>query len=359
MAGDNQSRLFSPFTLREVTFRNRVVVSPMCQYSSEDGFATDWHLVHLGSRAVGGAGLIILEATAIEARGRISPQDLGIYSDRHIPELKRIAAFIKSQGAVPGIQLNHAGRKASTYRPWSGSGAVPVDEGGWQVVGPTNKAFTETYPLPTALSVGEINDLVETWAKCVTRAVEAGFEVIEIHAAHGYLIHQFFSPLSNDRTDRYGGSFEARTRFGNEVVRACRAALPDHLPLLLRISASDWTPGGWDIEQSVLWARQLHEAGVDLIDVSSGGNVATAKIPVGPGYQVHFAEQIRRDAGIPTAAVGLIDDHRQAEQIVSSGQADLVALARAELRDPYWPLHAAHTLGAEIQWPNQYVRAKN
>ncbi len=350
--------LFTPFSIREVMMRNRIAVSSMCQYSSEDGFATDWHLVHLGSRAVGGAGLVMTEATAVEARGRITPRDLGIYKDAHIPMLQHIARFVSENGAVPGIQLAHAGRKASTAIPWVGGHPVPVAEGGWQVVGPSPIPFAEGYPVQEGLSAAGIAEVIGAFSKAASRALEAGFKVIEIHAAHGYLVHQFLSPLSNHRTDEYGGSLENRTRLLREIARAIRKVWPESLSLFVRISATDWVEGGWDIGQSVELARGLRNEGVDLIDCSSGGNVATAKMPIGPGYQTPFAERIRREAGIPTAAVGLITSAPQADHILRTGQADLVVLARQLLRDPYWPLKAAAELKAETAWPKQYLRAK-
>ncbi len=350
--------LFTTFSLREVTMRNRIAVSSMCQYSSEDGFATDWHLVHLGSRAVGGAGLVMTEATAVEARGMISPHDLGIWKDEHLPMLQRIARFVSEHGAVAGIQLAHAGRKASTAAPWEGGKPVPVAEGGWQVVGPSQIPFAEGYPVPESLSAAGIAEVVGTFAQAASRALAAGFKVIEIHAGHGYLLHQFLSPLSNHRTDVYGGSLENRTRLLREVARAIRKVWPEGLPLFVRISATDWVEGGWDIDQSVELARGLGKDGVDLIDCSSGGNVSNAKIPLGPGYQTPFAERIRREAGIPTAAVGLITSAPQADHILRTGQADLIVLARQFLREPYWPLRAAAELKAEAAWPNQYLRAK-
>lgn len=352
------SALFAPLTLRGVTLPNRVAVSPMCQYSSEDGFATDWHLVHLGSRAVGGAGLVMTEATAVLVEGRISPEDLGIYHDAHIEMLSRITAFITSQGSVPGIQLAHAGRKASTWRPWATAhGEVPQDQGGWPVVGPSAIPFASNYPPVQALDVAGIERVIRGFQTAAQRAITAGFRVLEVHAAHGYLLHEFLSPLSNQRTDDYGGSLENRMRLTLEVVAAVRAVMPESTPLLVRISATDWADGGWDLLQSVELSRRLREAGVDLIDVSTGGNVADVKIPVGPGYQVPFARDIRRDAGIATGAVGMITDAAQAEAIIVAGEADLVLLARADLRDPYWPLHAAAELGDAIAWPAQYLRA--
>lgn len=350
--------LFDPLTIRSQTFSNRVFVSPMCQYSSDDGFANDWHLVHLGGRAVGGAGLVLTEATAVTPEGRISPQDLGIWKDDHVDFLSRIVRFIHGQGSVAGMQLAHAGRKASTCRPWSGSGAVPVADGGWpDVLAPSAVPFADDYPMPQALGVDGIARVTAAFADAARRALAAGVRVIEIHAAHGYLLHEFLSPLSNQRTDHYGGSFDNRTRFVRDVVTAVRGVWPEHLPVFVRISATDWLEGGWDIEQSVELARQLKPLGTDFIDCSSGGNAAHAKIPVGPGYQAPFAERIRRDAGILTGAVGLITEPSQAEQIIASGQADAVLLARELLRDPYFPLHAAHALGQAIAWPAQYLRA--
>jgi 2,4-dienoyl-CoA reductase-like NADH-dependent reductase (Old Yellow Enzyme family) len=350
--------LFEPFTLRDITFPNRITVSPMCQYSSEEGFATDWHLVHLGSRAVGGAGLVFTEAAAVLPEGRISPQDLGIWRDQHIAPLKRITRFIYEQGSFAGIQLAHAGRKASTYRPWEGRGVVPEEKGGWRkVVAPSPLQFAEGYPIPQALTEEGIQEVVNGFAEAARRALEAGFCVVEIHAAHGYLLHEFLSPFSNQRQDRYGGSFENRTRLLREVVIAIRKTWPEHLPLSVRISATDWAPGGWDIEQSIALARELKPLGVDLFDCSSGGNLPDAKIPVAPGYQVPFAEQIRRASGMPTGAVGLITTPEQADGIIRNGQADLVLLAREFLRDPYWPLHVAPKLGHTASWPVQYLRA--
>ncbi|MGI4875104.1 MAG: NADH:flavin oxidoreductase/NADH oxidase [Janthinobacterium lividum] len=348
--------LFEPLTLRGLTLKNRLVVSPMCQYSAVDGFANDWHLVHLGSRAVGGAGLLLQEATAVSPEGRITPEDLGIWQDEHVDFLRRINQFIEAQGCVPGIQLAHAGRKASTYAPWRGHGTLA--EGSWPVVAPSALAFADNYQLPTALDAAGIQKVVADFRSATRRAVAAGFRVVEIHAAHGYLLHQFLSPLSNQRTDEYGGSLENRSRLLLELVAAMRHELPADFPLLVRISATDWTPGGWTTDDSVQLATWLREAGVDLLDCSTGGNVNGAKIPVGPNYQVEFAERIRRETGLPTGAVGLITTAAQAEAIVASGQADLVLLAREELRDPYFPLHAARELGAEVAWPPQYERAK-
>ena len=350
--------LFDPLVIRDVTFANRVFVSPMCQYSSDNGFAHEWHLVHLGSRAVGGAGLVLTEATAVLPEGRISPQDLGIWDDRHVEMLKRIASFIHEQGSIAGMQLAHAGRKASTSRPWEGHDAVPESEGGWKkVVAPSALQFSEAYPMPLQLTRDGIAEVVAAFAASAKRACRAGFRVVEVHAAHGYLIHEFLSPLSNKREDDYGGSFENRTRLCREVVTAVRAAWPAELPVFVRISASDWVDGGWTLDESVRLAAELKEMGVDLIDCSSGGNVPHAEIPVGPGYQVPFAERIRRDAGIMTGAVGMITSPVQAEHIVRTGQADAVIMAREFLRDPYWPLRAARELDRTITWPVQYLRA--
>ena len=364
MAGRTQSDktcgLFDLLKIRDITLRNRIAVSPMCQYSCEDGFATDLHFVHLGSRAVGGAGLVIAEATAVEARGRISPQDLGLWSDAHTEPLARIVRFIHSQGAVAGIQLAHAGRKASTARPWGGDGGVRVepDQGGWKdVLAPSAVPFAPDYPMPVEVSVQGIAGVVHAFGEAARRALEAGYRVVEIHGAHGYLLHSFFSPLSNRRSDAYGGSFENRTRIAREVVESVRRHWPEKFPLFIRISATDWTEGGWDVEQSVELARMLRPLGVDLVDCSSGGNVSGANIPLAPGYQTQFAERIRCDAGILTGAVGLITSAAQAEQILRSGQADVVLLARQMLRDPYWPLHSAIELGQAASWPVQYLRA--
>jgi 2,4-dienoyl-CoA reductase-like NADH-dependent reductase (Old Yellow Enzyme family) len=349
--------LFDPLTLRGLTLRNRIVVSPMCQYSSEDGLANAWHMVHLGSRAVGGAALVLTEASAVTPEGRISPQDLGIWSDTHAEALAPIAWFIRQQGRAAGIQLAHAGRKGSTRRPWEGQGAVDTSNGGWQPVGPGTEPFAPNYPVPLALDHEGIRAVVAAFQEAAIRAREIGMEVVEIHAAHGYLLHEFLSPLSNTRADGYGGSFENRVRLCLEVVDAVRAVWPDDLPLFVRVSATDWTPGGWDIEQSVDLARRLRGHGVDLVDCSSGGNVAGATVPFGPGYQVPFAERVRREAGLATGAVGLVTTPAQANAIVSDGCADCVLLARELLRDPYWPLHAARTLGQAMDWPPQYLRA--
>jgi len=349
--------LFSPFQLRSVVFANRIGVSSMCQYSSKDGFATDWHLVHLGARAQGGAGLVMFEAAAVEPQGRISPADLGIWKDEHIPALARIVDFIHSQGARAGIQLAHAGRKASMSAPFAGEHLVSAAEGGWQPVAPTAVAFSPTYAVPSALHQSGIDSIVEAFRQAASRAAIAGFDLVEIHAAHGYLLHQFLSPLANQRTDAYGGSFENRSRLPLQVVDAVRAQWPAHLPLFVRISATDWAEGGWNIEESIQLARLFGDRGVDLVDVSSGGLVPNAKIPVAPGYQTGFASRIRNEAAMPTATVGLITDPVQANAILALGDADLVLMAREFLRDPNWPVHAAATLGEPAPWPQQYLRA--
>jgi 2,4-dienoyl-CoA reductase-like NADH-dependent reductase (Old Yellow Enzyme family) len=351
--------LFEPLTLRGVTLRNRIAVSPMCEYSSVDGFANDWHMVHLGSRAVGGAGLVFTEATAVEADGRISPKDLGIYRDQHVSKLGQIAAFIHERGAVAGIQLAHAGRKASCAAPFDGGAPLAPDEGGWRpIMAPSALPFLDHGPLPHALTIAEIRALVTSFARAAERALAAGFRVIEIHSAHGYLLHEFLSPLSNVRDDAYGGTFANRTRFLREVISAIRTVWPDRFPLLVRISASDWIEGGWTIDDSVAMAREIVGLGVDLIDCSSGGAVPRATIPMAPGYQVPFAAKIRADGRIATGAVGMITEAKQAETILREGKADMILLARELLRDPYWPLHAAQTLGVDVPWPNQYLRAK-
>jgi 2,4-dienoyl-CoA reductase-like NADH-dependent reductase (Old Yellow Enzyme family) len=351
------THLFSPLQQRGIEFRNRLVVSPMCQYSSEDGFANDWHLVHLGSRAVGGAGVVLMEATAVEPRGRITPQDQGIWKDEHIDFLSRIARFLKQQGAVPGIQLAHAGRKASTRRPWEGGTFLPESKRGWQTVAPSPIPFRDGDGIPHELTADEIQCLVSAFATAAKRALAAGFELVEIHAAHGYLIHEFLSPLSNRRADAYGGSLENRLRFALEVNRAVRNVWPQNLPVWLRLSATDWAPGGWSVDDSIELARQAKALGVDLIDCSSGGLVPHQKIEIGPAYQTPFAERIRNEAGIATGAVGLITTAQQADDIVRQGRADMVLLAREFLRDPYFPLHAAKALGVEVSAPVQYGRA--
>lgn len=353
------SQLFQPLVLRQLTLPNRIVVSPMCQYSAEDGLANDWHLVHLGSRAVGGAGLVLFEATAVLPEGRISPADLGLWSDEQVEPLARITRFIRAQGARAGIQLAHAGRKAATPAPWLGQhGTLAVAEGGWQPVAPSPLAFDPNHQVPRALDARGIEAVVTAFADAARRALHAGFEVVEVHAAHGYLLHQFLSPLSNRRDDAYGGSFENRIRLLLEVTRAVREVWPADLPLLVRLSATDWVEDGWNAVDTVELARRLKALGVDLIDVSSGGTAAKAEIPVGPGYQTQFAERVRREAGIATGAVGMITEAAQAEHILRTGQADLIFLARELLRDPYWPLHAADFLHERaVPWPPQYVRA--
>ena len=349
--------LFDPLVIRGVTLRNRIAVSSMCQYSSIDGYATDWHFVHLGSRAVGGAALVFTEAAAVLPEGRISPQDLGFWDDGHVEMLARVVGFIHQQGALAGIQLAHAGRKASTYAPGRGHGAIPESDGGWQVVGPSEDAFSEEYPKPNPLMIEGIRSVTEGFAQAARRAIQAGFDVVEIHGAHGYLIHEFLSPFSNHRQDEYGRSLENRARLAREVVKAVREVWPESSPLFLRISATDWQEGGWDPEQSIELARQVKTLGVDLVDCSSGGNLPDAMIPAGPGYQTPFAERIRREAGIMTGTVGFITSPAQADHIIRSGQADVVLLARQMLRDPYWPLRAARELGYPTMWPVQYLRA--
>ena len=349
--------LFSSIRLREVELKNRIVVSPMCEYSALDGHPQTWHLVHLGSRAVGGSGLVFTEATAVEERGRISLGDTGIYLDAHVESWRPIAKFIREQGATPGMQLAHAGRKASVMVPWLGGKPLEPKDGAWETVAPSAIAFDAGYPTPRALSIAEIVSLVEAFSKGAARALEAGFEVLEIHAAHGYLLHEFLSPLSNHRRDEYGGSFENRTRLLVRVAEAVRNEWPERLPLFCRISATDWKDGGWDLPQSVELAKVLKRTGVDLIDVSSGGLVPNVKIPLGPGYQLPLAVAIRGEAGIATGGVGLITEPAQAETVLTNGQADLVFLAREFLRDPYWPRRAAKQLGAAIKPPVQYERA--
>ena len=326
-------------------------------YSSEDGFSNEWHFVHLGAFAVGGSGLVFTEATAVEPRGRISPQDLGIYKDEHVEHLSKITRFIKEHGAAPGIQLAHAGRKASTRRPWDGRGTIAPDDGGWIPVGPSPVPFSDAYPTPAELTRDDIQTIVQSFAKAAERSLAAGFELVEIHAAHGYLIHEFLSPLSNLRADAYGGSLQNRSRFAREVIESIRKVWPERLPLFIRISATDWAEGGWDIEEAVEFCRIIKPLGIDLVDCSTGGNIWSATMEVGPGYQVPFAEQIKREAHIPTGAVGLITSPEQSEHILRTGQADLVVLARELLRDPFWPRRAAAALKAEIQPPKQYERA--
>jgi 2,4-dienoyl-CoA reductase-like NADH-dependent reductase (Old Yellow Enzyme family) len=355
----HNSLLFSPIRLAGITIPNRILVSPMCQYSSHDGFSDDWHLVHLGSRAVGGAGLVFTEAAAVLADARISPQDLGIWKDEHIPGLKRITDFIHGQGVHAGIQLAHAGRKASVARPWEvQQGYLPPSKGGWQnVTAPSPVPFSETYGQPVELDLAGIQNVTRAFVKATERSIEAGFDLVELHAAHGYLLHEFLSPLSNRRTDQYGGSFENRIRLLVEVVDAVRASLPAELPLLVRISATDWFEGGWDLDQSVALAKVLKAHDVALIDVSSGGLTPHQVMHVGPGYQTLFSARIRNEAEIPTGAVGMITEAAQAEHILRTGQADTILIARELLRDPYWPLHAAKHLGDITTWPAQYIRA--
>ncbi len=353
------STLFSSYTCKSIVLKNRLVVSPMCQYSSEDGFATDWHLVHLGSRAVGGAAVVIAEATAVSPGGRISADDLGIWKDDHIDKLKQIASFIKAQHAVAGIQLAHAGRKASTRSPWKGGMQVPPEEtGGWQTVAPSAIAYNDGERMPVALDKEGIQKIMLDFRLAAQRALEAGFNLVELHAAHGYLIHQFLSPLSNKRTDEYGGSFENRVRLLLEIIASVQTVWPKTLPLWVRISATDWAEGGWDTEESVKLSAVLKERGIDLIDVSSGGLAPHVQIPVGPAYQTPFASRIRKETGMPTGTVGLITAARQAENILQNGDADLIVMAREFLRDPYFPMHAAAQLGDDIEWPAQYRRAK-
>jgi 2,4-dienoyl-CoA reductase-like NADH-dependent reductase (Old Yellow Enzyme family) len=350
--------LFSPLTVKTITFKNRVVVSPMCQYSSQDGLVNDWHKVHLGSRAVGGAALVIMEATAVTPEGRISAGDVGLWSDHQTEPMKSITSFISSQGSVPGIQLAHAGRKAGTFIPWKGSGSVPLNDGGWETLGPSALAFDPTHAAPKAMTFGDIQKTIDAFVHATRRAVEAGFKVVEIHAAHGYLLHQFLSPLSNQRADNYGGSLENRMRFPLEIVQAIRKAWPDSLPLFIRISATDWVDGGWTLEESVEFCKKVKTLGVDVVDASSGGMVPYAQIKLSPGYQVPFAEKIKKEAGIHTMAVGMVTEPSQADALIREGKADLVALARVFLRDPYWVFNAAHELNVDIPWPVQYGRGK-
>ena len=351
------SKLFSEFKIRDTKFRNRLWVSPMCQYSSEDGLPTDWHLVHLGSRAVGGAGAVIVEATAVSPEARISPSDSGIWSDRHAEEFLRITRFIKGQGSVPGIQLAHAGRKASTATPWNGGKKVEIADGGWNVVAPSAIAFADGYPMPLEMGTADIEKVRNDFVAAAIRSVNAGFKVIELHAAHGYLLHEFLSPLSNERSDEYGGDRAGRMKFPLEIARAVREAVPENVPIFTRISATDWAEGGWDLGDSIEFAKRLKAIGIDLIDCSSGGLVSYAQIPVEPNYQVPLAEAIRREAGIATSAVGLITEPHQAEAILQAGQADAVMIARQFLREPYLPFRFAKELGVSIDVPNQYGRA--
>lgn len=352
------SKLFTPLQLRELSFRNRIFVSPMCQYSSDDGLPTDWHMVHLGSRAVGGAGLVMVEATSVSAVGRISPWDSGMWSADHSRAFSRITRFIREHGAAPAVQLAHAGRKASTDRPWTGGKPLDLSHGGWQPLAPSAIPFDVGHPMPREMTLADIRAVVEQFSASAKWSLDAGFEVVELHAAHGYLLHEFLSPLSNRRTDIYGGSLSNRMRLPLEVAGRVREIWPAKWPVFVRISATDWAEGGWDLPQSIEFSRELKKLGIDLIDCSSGALVPYAKIPAGPGFQVPFAESIRREVGIATGAVGLITEARQAEEIIASGKADVVLLARQMLRDPYWPLHAADELGVEVAWPVQYGRGR-
>ena len=352
------SKLLSPLNIKDITLKNRIAISPMCQYSAVNGFANDWHLVHYGSRAVGGAALIVQEATAVSPEGRITPGDLGLYKDEHLENLKRITSFIHQQGAVPGIQLAHAGRKASCAVPWNGGKQLKAEEGAWVTVAPSAISFGRDDDAPQALDASGIRKVIDDFGTAAKRALDAGYQVVEIHAAHGYLIHQFLSPISNWRTDNYGGSFENRIRLLLEVVKAVQTVWPQNLPLFVRISVTDWAEGGWNVDEAVKLSSILKEQGVDLIDCSSGGLVPNAKISLGPGYQVAFAERIKKETGVLTGAVGLITEVKQAEDILANNQADLILIARASLRDPHFALHAASILGDDIAWPLQYQRAK-
>jgi 2,4-dienoyl-CoA reductase-like NADH-dependent reductase (Old Yellow Enzyme family) len=352
------SKLFEALKIREIEFRNRIFVSPMCQYSSRDGMPTDWHLVHLGSRAVGGAALVMVEATAVCPQGRISPSDSGIWSEEHAAAFKRITRFIKEQGAVAGVQLAHAGRKASTDLPWQGGKVLSESKGGWQPVAPSPLAFDEESQTPRELTREDLEELCSQFLSAARYSLEAGFEIIEIHMAHGYLLHEFLSPLSNLRTDEYGGNLENRMRFPLQIAKTLREAWPSSLPVFVRISCTDWIEGGWDLAQSVEFCRRLKTLGIDLVDCSSGALAPGANIPAAPGFQVPFAAAVRREVQIPTGAVGLITDPAQAEQILVTGEADAVMMGREFLREPYWPLHAAKALRTDIDWPPQYLRAK-
>lgn len=351
-------QLFSPLTLRELTFKNRIFVSPMCQYSANEGVPNEWHFVHLGSRAVGGAALVMVEATAVSPEGRISPADTGLWTDEQKGAFKKIADFVKGQGARIGIQLAHAGRKGSTKVTWEGEGKIELAEGGWTPIAPSAIPFSEKYLVPREMTKQDIRETVEAFGKAAVRALDAGFEVIELHMAHGYLIHEFLSPFSNKREDEYGGSLQNRMRFGLEITKEVRKVWPSRLPLFVRISATDWVEGGWNLNESIQFVRELKKEGVDLIDCSSGGNLPHVKIPISPGYQVPFSETIKREVGIATSAVGLIDNPLQAEAILEKGQADVVSMAREFLRDPYFVLRAAKELGVDVKWPKQYERAK-
>ena len=353
------SKLFSPLKIRNIELKNRIVVSPMCQYSSINGVPTDWHLVHLGSRAVGGTGLILTEATAVSPEGRISPDDAGIWNDEQTKAYKRIISFIKSQHSVPGIQLAHAGRKASTYSPWKGKGEVKVENGGWQTMAPSPIPFADNYPRPKEMNQEDIELVIHQFTKAAMRSIDAGFEVIELHFAHGYLVHEFYSPISNHRKDKYGGTLENRCRLAIEISKSVREVIPNGIPLFVRISSTDWTDGGWDIDQSVQLTKWLKNVDADLIDCSSGGNVPNAKIPLAPGYQIPFSERIKREIGILTGGVGLITTSEQAEEIISHEKADIVLLARQMLREPYFAINAAKKLNVNLKdFPNQYLRSK-
>jgi 2,4-dienoyl-CoA reductase-like NADH-dependent reductase (Old Yellow Enzyme family) len=357
------AQLFTPLTLRELTLKNRIVVSPMCQYSAEGGLPNEWHRVHYGTRAVGGAALVMAEATAVCPEGRITPWCTGIWSDEHVAAFRPITDFIRAQGAIPGIQIAHAGRKASTTQPWTGSQFIPLGAGGWQTVAPSALPFSPAHGIPHALDSGEIDGIVELFAEAAYRALAAGFEVAEVHCAHGYLLHEFLSPLANHREDEYGGSLENRCRLPLRVAKTIRELWPAQWPVFVRISATDWVPqlngrAGWDLAQSIQFAKWLKDIGIDLIDCSSGGMVPDAQIPAGPGFQVPFAADVRKQAGIASGAVGIITEAAQAEKILTDGDADLIFLARELLRDPYWPLHAAKFFGVDVPWPNQYLRAK-
>ncbi len=352
------SHLFSSLKIRKVEFPNRIGVSPMCQYSASEGVPGDWHLVHLGSRAAGGAGSIIVEATAVSPEGRISPEDLGLWNDNQAEAFRRITTFIAGQGSVPGIQLAHAGKKAGTWSAWKGSGWIPVEKGGWQVMGPDTVAFDSTLGRPLHMDEKQINRVAEAFAQAAQRAEKAGFRFVELHMAHGYLLHSFLSPFMNSRNDDYGGSLQNRMRFPLLVAKKVKENLSEHIPLFVRISCTDWSEGGWDMKQSIEFSAHLKDLGVDLVDCSSGGALPGAKIPVGPGYQVEFAANIKKETGIKTAAVGLITGARQAEEIIQNQKADIVLLGREMLRNPYWPLQAARELNAATDWPVQYLRAK-
>lgn len=353
------SKLFTPLKIRNIEVKNRIAVSPMCQYSSVNGMPDEWHLIHLGSRAVGGAGLILTEATAVSPEGRISPDDAGIWNDEQMNAYKKITSFIKSQNSVPGIQLAHAGRKASTYSPSKGSGEVKAENGGWQTLAPSPIPFADNFPIPKEMSKEDISFVTDQFTQSAKRSINAGFEVVELHFAHGYLVHEFYSPISNQRKDNYGGTLENRCRFAIEIATSVRETIPEGIPLFVRISSTDWVEGGWDIEQSIQLAKWLKEVGVDLIDCSSGGNILQTKIPTTPGYQIPFSERIKNEADILTGGVGLITTAEQAEEIISTDKADIVLLAREMLRDPYFALHAAKKLNVDLKdFPKQYLRAR-